>query len=154
MDYDDILNATWEDIPEPKTLPDGGWLLKGRSVAWILPKKEEDSAKVLFGYKPKSPVSVDDEALEALGADYDLEMNDLNFSILIKSAADWNKVKKHLEIAGIELDGPLFGEDGKLAFAKAFKGTEVVAQVTTQHYEQNGEAKTGQNLSKFQAVEA
>ncbi len=32
MDYDDILNRTWDEIPEPKLLPGGGWALKGGNL--------------------------------------------------------------------------------------------------------------------------
>ena|SRR6478609_8183408 len=152
MDYDDLYNVTWENIPEAVTLPDGGYLLKGANMAFIKPKEEGKGGKVLFTYKAKEPVSVDQDALDDLPQGYDLDINDLNFTIWIESASDWNKVRDHLSLHGVETAGPLF-VNGKLAAAKDFKGSEVVAQVSTSFYKNNaGETIPQNNLKQFQRV--
>lgn len=154
MNYEDLQNATWEEIPEAKLLPGGQWLLKGRNVGYMKPKKEGDSAKVLFFYKAKEPVSVNAEDLEELGADYDLDINDLTYTVYIESAADWDKVRKHVAQLGIELSGALFDDKGKLRVSKEFKDAEVVATVGQRSYENDaGETIWQNNLSGFQKVE-
>lgn len=156
MDYDDILNRTWEDVPEPELLPAGGWLLVGGNVSLIKPKEDGKSAKILFSYKAKEPVSVADDLLEELG-DYDFSINDLNYTVYIENASDWDKVRKHLALSGVEIDNKakIVNEAGKLSFAKAFRGSEVVADVGQRSYE-NSEGNTiwQNSLSKFAKVEA
>lgn len=154
MDYDDLYNATWENIPEAVNLPDGGYLVKGVSVGFIKPREEGKSGKVLFTYNAKQPVSVDEDALADLPTGYDLETNDLNYTIWISKPSDWNDVRSHLALHGVEIAGPIF-VNGKLAFAKDFRGSEAIAQVTTTFYENNaGETVPQQNLKSFQRVEA
>lgn len=154
MDYDDVLNETWDDLPVEKTLPDGGYRLKGTNVAWVKPKTEGQKAKVLFSYEAKEPLTVDADVLEEkLGDNYDLALNNLTFTIFIETAKDWQQVKKHLKVHGIEAEGPLFDDNKKLAFAKAFRGSEVVAQIGHRFFENNAGEQVEQNtLSKFQAV--
>lgn len=152
-DYDDILNRTWDDIPEPQLLPNGGWMLSGANVALVKPKEDNQALKVLFSYKAKQPTNVADDLLEELG-EYDFTINDLTFTIYVETAADWSKVKKHLAKHGVEVSGALFNEAGKLAFAKAFRGSEVIAEVGQRSYEDAAGETIWQNtLSKFQAVE-
>lgn len=154
MSYDDIFNQTWEEVPEPQLLPDGGWLLTGANVSFIASQDADKSSKVLFNYKAKSPVSVDEDQLEELG-DYDITTNDLSYPIYIENAASWTAVRKHLEKHGIELTGPLFDSNKKLSFAKAFRGSEVIAQLGARTYTNSeGESITQNSVNKFQAVEA
>lgn len=152
QDFEDLLNMTWDDIPVPQTIPDGGWMLAGANVALVKPKDDNGDLKVLFTYKAKSPVSVAQDLLDEMG-EYDITINDLNYTIYIKSAADWDKVRKHVALHGIELEGALFTADKKLAFAKAFRNAEIVAEVGTRSYE-NSEGVTvfDNSLSKFQRV--
>ena len=154
MDYDDIYNETWDELPVEKTLPDGGYRLAGANAAWVKPRDENGKAKVLFSYTAKEPLTVDPEVLEeALGDNYDLSMNNLTLTFFIEGPKDWQAVKKHLTIHGIEVTGPLFDENKKLSFAKAFRSSEVVAQVGHRFYQNNSGENVEQNtLSKFQPV--
>jgi hypothetical protein len=152
IDYDDILNRTWEDVPEPVLLPVGDWLIAGKNAALIKPTKEGQSLKVLFSYGAKSPVAVAEDLLEELG-DYDITINDLTYTIYLESAADWDKVRKHLALHGVEMTGAILDDNGKLAFNKAFRGAEVVGQVGQRSYENaDGDTIWQNSLSKFQAV--
>lgn len=152
MDYDDILNRTWEEIPTPVLLPAGGWLLVGKNAALVKPKEEGKSLKILFSYQAKEPVSVAEDLLEEL-ADYDISINDLSFTVYIETPADWAKVKRHLALAGVEMTGSILDEAGKLAFNKAFRGSEVVAEVGQRSYDDaNGDTIWQNSLSKFQKV--
>lgn len=152
MDYDDLLNQTWEDLPEPAPLPGGGYLIKGTNAAFVKAKEEGQSHKVLLTYKIKEPVTVDADQLADLGEDYDFSVNEATFTIWIESPADWQKVRDHLAIHGVELTGKLFTDNGKLAFAKDFRGAEVIAEVGVRYYQKNGENVPQNTLSKFQRV--
>lgn len=156
IDYDDLINRTWEDIPEPELLPNGGWMLEGGNVSLIKPKEKGKSSKVLFSYKAKEPVSVPDDLLEEMG-NYDFSINDLNFTIYLENASDWDKVRKHLELHGIELNKKdrLVNEAGKLSFAKDFRGSKVIGDIRDRNYENADGVTIWQNsVSKFQRVEA
>lgn len=153
MDYDDIMNRTWDDIPQPQLLPGGGWLIKGRNAGFMKAAEEGKSAKVIFFYTAKEPVTVGQDLLDEMG-DYDFAINDLSYTIYIETAADWDKVRKHLEKHGVELSGKLFNDAGKLAFSKKFAGAEVTAEIGQRSYENNdGETIWQNTLSKFQKAE-
>ena len=153
--YDDILNATWDDIPVEHVLPTGGWLLRGDNAAFIRPKEEGKKAKVLFTYKAVQPTeTVRAEDLEELPEGYDLSINNLQHQVFIESAADWDNVRKHLAKHGITLTGNLFDERGKLAFNKAFRGSEIVANLDQDNYQNDaGETIWKNKLNNFQRAE-
>lgn len=150
--YDDLLNRTWDDIPEPVLLPGGGWLLVGKNAALIKPREAGKSLKILYTYGAKQAVSVADDLLEELG-DYDITVNELNFTQYIETAADWDKVRRHLALHGVEMEGAILDEAGKLAFNKAFRGAEVVAEIGQRSYDNNdGETIWQNSVAKFQKV--
>lgn len=152
MDYDDILNATWEGMPTEVVLPAGAWVLRGENAAFVRPKEEGKKAKVLFSYKAVAPVEGVDTS--SLPDDYDISINNLTFTIFIETAKDWDQVRKHLAKHGVAVTGALFDERGKLAFNKAFRGTEVVANLEQDNYENAQHEVIWQNkLSGFQRAE-
>lgn len=152
VDYDDILNRTWDDIPEPKLLPGGGWVVVGRTAGLVKPKEEGQSLKVLFNLKAKSPINVPEEELAELEG-YDISTNDLQHTIYIESASDWDKVRKFLTVFGVEMQGKILDENGKLSFAKAFNGAEAVAEIGQRNYDnRDGETVWQNTLSKFQKI--
>lgn len=149
-DYGDILDKVWGDIPEPSTLPNGSWLLKGRNASYVAPKDDTQNGKVLFFYTPQEPTDdVDAEELAALGEDYDITENQITYTIWIEFGKDWDKVRQHLAKHGVE-DSTVSIRDS----LKAFKGTQVVAQVGTRTYtDRNGETQVENTASSFTAVE-
>lgn len=152
VDYDDILNRTWDDIPEPVLLPGGAWMVVGKTAGLVKPREEGQSLKVLFNLKAKEPVNVAQEELDELG-DYDITINDLQYTVYIESAADWDKVRKFLAVFGVEMSGSILDDKGKLAFAKAFNGAEAIAEIGQRNYEnKDGETVWQNTLSKFQKV--
>lgn len=103
-DYDDILNRSWEDIPVEKTLPSGDYLLAARNAAYMAPKEEGKSGKVVFFLTPKEPIAgeVDEDALAELGDDYDLGINEVSYTVWIESMRSWGDVRQVLAKFGIE----------------------------------------------------
>lgn len=155
MDYDDLLNRTWDDIPEDKLLPGGQWLVAGRNASLVKPKEDGQSLKVLFNLKAKEPVQVAQEELDELG-DYDVTANDLTHTIYVEKPSDWNKVFKFLDTFGVPVDrsDPILNADGKLNFSKAFGGAEAIAEIGQRIFTtKDGETGQANTLSKFQKVE-
>lgn len=155
-DYSDLLNMTWDDIPKEQVLPNGPWLLAGKNVAFVRPRKEDQSPKVLFTYKAKepSPEVNQDELEEMVGSGYDFTINDLNMTFYIESPKDWDKVRVHLEKHGLSLSGRLFDSNGKLSFARDFRGAEVVADLEQRNWEDDAHQIHWENkLTNFRPVE-
>lgn len=154
-DYDDLLNRTWEEIPQEQVLPVGDWLLKGQNAAFIKPKDESQSPKVLFSYTAQQPVEVDEDELNELSeSGYDIEITKLSFTIFINDASSWHDVKAHLEAHGLTMEGKIFDDKGKLAFNKAFRKSQVVAYLEQDHWEDKVTKKTKwrNSLSNFRPV--
>lgn len=153
-DYGDILDRTFEDLPEDKLLPGGSWLLKGRSAGYSAPREEGKNGKVLFFYIPQAPMEgVDTAELEALGPDYDVSENQIVFTIWIEFNRDWRKVENHLRVHGTYDPTKSIKEN-----FKAFRGSEVVAHLDTRTYERKApdgtkESVTENSASNFRSVE-
>lgn len=148
-DYEDILNQSWESIPVVQTLPDGSYLLKGRSAKYQPAKNEDGSPAVLFVYTPKEAMDdVSADELAKLGDNYDVGANRIFSKFFVNDGADWDKVRKHLVKHGIEATGSI--EDS----LKAFKGTEVVAFIGTRSFTNNaGETQVENQATNFTKVE-
>lgn len=146
--YDDILDRTWDEMPEAKILPDGDWLLKGRNAAFVGPKGDTN-AKVLFFYIPEQAMEdVDPEALAALGDDYELSDNQIVFTIWIESNRDWQSVRRHLEKHGVDPSLTIREQ------FKKFKGTEAVATLGFRSFQTStGDTVQENTASNFRSVE-
>lgn len=153
MDYDDIIDRAWEDVPEAVVLPDGQWLVKGGNVSLVKPKEEGKSFRILWNYTAEKPVNVDRELLTELG-DYDITTNELVYTQYVEKPSDWNKVREHLALHGVEIDpSEKIVVNGKLSFAKAFRNSEVVATLAYHSFEtQAGETVEENKMTKFSAV--
>jgi hypothetical protein len=149
--YEDILNQSWEVIPEAKLLPVGSYLLKLRNVTFLAPKQEGQNGRVLFFYVPKEPMDdVDVAEIEALGADYDIGENQVVFTKWIENNRDWQAVKQHIAKHGVEIDP-------KLSLADTFKAarnSEVIAYLDQRTFTRaDGETVTENNPTQFSPVE-
>lgn len=149
-DYADILKGSWGDVPVVSVLPDGSWLLRGQSASFQPAKDADKQSRVMFVYTPKEPMDdVDAAALTALGADYEFDANRIFFNIFVGSRADWDKVRNHLKLHGIDTPEDKSIEDS----LKEFKGTEVVAYLQSRTYQNNSGAMQEDNVaSGFAAV--
>jgi hypothetical protein len=121
-DYVDILNKSWDDIPEPKMVPVGSFRLKGVNAKYMEAKDGDKNDALLFVYAPMEPqADVDPEELEELG-DYDISQNRVFARFWLETANDWDGVRRHLAKHGIESGGRTIKET-----LAAFKGSEVIA---------------------------
>lgn len=147
--YNEIVNRSWDDIPEPQLLPQGSWLLRGRNVAIFPPKEDGAATRVAFFYEAKEPMDdVPQTELDALGADYSYAENDIVKQFFINRNKDWDNVRKHLELHGISTKGKSQPET-----FDAFKGTEVVAFLQTKTFVNGaGQQVTDNDPTSFAAV--
>lgn len=147
-DYADILNKSWDEIPEVVPVPKGSYLLKGQNATFQPAKGEDGSPSVLFVYRVKEPMDdVDTGELEALGANYDLEANRIFTRFWINDGSDWDKVRKHLAKHGVPLKGNIADS------LKEFKGAEVVAFVDQRNFTDNaGQSQTENTAANFTPV--
>ncbi len=148
--YQDILQRGMDEVPDPKTLPTGTWLLKLLGAPKFTPPKEAGkSGRINFAFQPKEPGDdVDADELEALGSNYDVEGNRIFHSIFVETSADWAAVRRLL----VKL-----GADAKDNFEDAFKavkGASIYGDLGYRTYTNNaGEVVEENTVSNFQAVE-
>lgn len=148
--YGDILNRSFDDIPESRNAPDGSWLLRGRNAAYMAGKGEDSKgSKVLFFYELKEPMTdVDEESLKALEG-YDISEIDVSATFWADKNKDWDKIRKHLELHGVNTKGVPITEA-----LKGFTGTETIGYVTTRTFTNAAGQVVEQNVaSQFAPVE-
>lgn len=148
--YSDILNRNWDSIPVPQLLPVGTWLLRGRNVALFPPKEEGQSMRVAFFYEAKEPMDdVQQSELDALGEEYSYAENDIVKQFFINRNKDWDAVRRHLALHGIDTAGKEQSET-----FKEFKNAEVLAYLGTKTFtDQGGTTKTENDPTTFAKVE-
>lgn len=142
---EEILNRSWGEIPEPKTLPGGSWLLKTRNASYV-PAKDDNNAKALFFYVPREPMNdVSESELADLGADYDYSANQVVFTIWLEGPRDWDNLRKHLEKSGVDVS-----KGTVLDSLKAAKGTEIVGYLGSRTFTNRaGEVQVENTVSNF-----
>jgi hypothetical protein len=146
--YEDILNRSWDEIPEVQALPVGSYLLRARNASYQPAKDADKSPVVLFVYQVKEPMDdVDTAELAALGDNYDIGENKIFHRMYVDDNAAWDAVRQHLAKHGIS--GGTIAES-----LKAFKGQEVIAYLSQRQYtDAAGEQKVQNNAGPFAAVE-
>lgn len=118
----DILNRTWDEMPQEQILPVGNWRVKGKNMAYVLPKEEGKNPRVVAFITPVEPMDdVDIEKLRDLGEDYDFTTNQVTWTKWIERPKDWEGVKSLLSKFGVSSEGTLKEQ------MKAFKGHEAIA---------------------------
>lgn len=148
--YTDIMKTQWNEIPEPKTLPVGSWLLGGRNASFVASKEEGQDSKFLFFYTPREPMDdVDEEQLAALGPEYDITENDVVYTIWVNRKRDFDKVRKHLAKHGIEVNPAEAIEDT----LKLFRNTQIIAYLNQRSFTNKaGEVVTENQPTSFVPV--
>lgn len=149
--YTDIMQTQWNDIPEPQVLPVGSWRLRLRNANFVVAKEEGQNSKFLFFYVPQEPMAdVDEAELAALGSEYDISENDVVHTIWVERKRDFDKVRKHLLIHGIEVNPDQSIEET----LKGARNAEVVAYLGQRSFTtRGGETVTENQPTNFVPVE-
>ena|ERR1700730_8233370 len=148
--YSEILNRSWDDIPQPKLLPEGTWLLKVRNVQFFPANDERNQPdRVAFFFEAREPMDdVDAKDLAALGEGYSYSINEIAKQFSIFRTGDWEDVRKLLSMLGIETKG----QDQAATF-KAARGAEVLGYLSQQTFTTKaGETKTLNQPTVFEPV--
>lgn len=120
--YEDILSRSWNEIPEDKLLPSGGWRLKCRGASHRKGKGEQNDS-IMFVYEAIEPMDdVDDGALADLGPDYDYKQNRIFHRFWLESSGDLNTVRRHIEKHGVDTEELSVGESLKAVRGKTIVG--------------------------------
>lgn len=155
-DFDALLNVSWDDIPDAIVLPTGDYSGELGNISLFLPREAGQAARVAIFVKLDGVVEVEDEdALAALGDDYDFGSgDDLTYQFFVRKASDWKQVAKTLSGLGIELSGAIV-ENGKInsETVQAVKGTKVVASIGVRSFEREGVMTTVNNVKRLSAIE-
>lgn len=148
--YESILDKQWDDIQKPEVLPVGSWLLQGRNAVHQPAKSADGNERILFVYSVKEPMDdVDEDALEALGADYDYTENRVFASFWLETGRDLDAVRTHLRKHGVDTEGKTIKES-----LGAFKGTQVVSYLDHKTYDNAaGETVQDNNPTSFAALD-
>lgn len=146
-DYDEILNRTWDEIPDEKVLPDGWYVLTAKNANFQKPKGD-GNAKILIFYTVADALGEDDggprqDALEALGADYDMTENEIVQTIWVSGNKDWRAAKRHLALLGVTTEGKSL-MDG----LKEVKGNPIAARLEYRTYQNKAGITVEQNDPK------
>lgn len=148
-DYSDIANLSWDEIQEPKVLPVGTYLLKGRNARFQPAKDADKSPVVLFVFAPKEAMAdVKTDELEALGNEYDITENKVFHRVYIEDGSSWAVVRNILAKMGVEVEGKI--EDT----LKKVKGQDVLGYLNQNTFTRNdGTVGVANNITEFAAVE-
>lgn len=126
--YEEILQTGWNELPDEKYLPDGSFRLKVVSGKVIPPRNENESAVAMFALEPQEAMSdVSDDALAALGEDFDLADHTLFHKIWLKKASDWHRLQSLIEKMGVDPKAYQTKEES----LKACKNAQIVGYVVT-----------------------
>lgn len=151
--YEDLLKSGWNELPDPKVLPEGSWLLKKTRGSYF--KEDEDrglSARVSFEFKPVEPMDdVDAEEIDKLGPDYDIGENRVEYTIFVERSADWKrKVLPFLAKLGVGVDP---NEDPRETVKKRGNGNTIIAYLGTRTFTtRDGEVVEQNTAKQFRAV--
>lgn len=132
--FEEILNRGFDELPEPKPLPNGKYLLKGR-FAGAFEYENKDTGDV------GARISITDEVVKPYDADTaaaaEAELGKdgwkgkaVESTFYVTNMEEERKVWDHLAKRGIEVNGKSL-EDA----LKEVRGTTIVGSVRTRNYE-------------------
>lgn len=148
--YDDILDRSWSEMPKALNLPLGTYELEGRNASFLKADTDKNlNARVLIFDKVIQPMEdVDEDAIRALGENYDFTNNEVVTTIWLEKDVDWDEVNQNLQKRGLDTDSMTLRES-----LKAVKGTRVLAYLNQGTFTtRSGEVKTENRATSFAAV--
>lgn len=149
--YSEILSRSWGDIPQPKLLPEGTYLLRVRNVSYFPANEEKNQPeRVTFFFEAKEAMDdVDQGELSALGEDYSFSINDIAKQFSLFRPNDWDGVRKLLTLLGVDCSPTKSQAE---TFSEA-KGQEVLGFVKQATFtKKSGESVTQNQPEAFAAV--
>lgn len=151
-DYDDILDRSWDEIPEAKQLPVGTYRLKAISGKYT-PGDGNLSPRVNITLITVEPVDVDADDIAELGEDYPFSENIMNHVVWLSENRDYRNFALLLGKFGVDLDG--MGIQETLRDIKNIvKNREILAYVEPDSFvAKSGEEVHGNKPTSFAPIE-
>ncbi len=148
--YEGMLKRSWGEIPKKEVLPNGTWTLKLGNISFK-PGKGDTNDCLMFVHRAVSPMEdVDEDAIAALGDDYDFGANKTFTRIWLEDATDWDKARQLLAKHGIETEEDEAIED---TFKRA-KGALIYGYLKARTYKNSvGEMVTENEVTQFSPIE-
>ena len=101
--FEDLFKMHRDEVPVPKRIPRGNYVVVCRGVSKRAPKTEDKNGLISFGYEPFEPTDdVDPNELAALGENYSIRDDRAWFDMWIKDGRDLNAVFRHVELHGVD----------------------------------------------------
>jgi hypothetical protein len=144
-DLGNIMDRSWNDMPEVLLLPVGTYKLVTRNIAYMAPKEAGQNGKVVVFFIPKEPLS--DVDTSDLPENYDITENEVTATFWIERNKDWQPVRDLLKALGVDTEG---GDSMKDTF-KAARKKEITAYVDVRSFQSRGQTVTQNVATDFQA---
>jgi hypothetical protein len=139
-----LMNRTYDDIPDEVTLPNGSYRLKVRNATVMEPREAGQSGKLMIFYIPKAALGdVDPSDLPS-----DITSAEVQHQIWLERPRDWKRAYETLAKHGVEIEGKNLKEA-----AKAARGKEVNAAVSSRSFQSNGATRVSLEAKDFSSVE-
>lgn len=142
--FEALMNRTYNDIPDEVTLPNGTYRLKARNAAVMAPRDEGQNGKFVIFFIPKEPMDdVDPDDLPD-----DITAAEVSATVWLERPRDWKKAFDILAKLGVDVEGKSLPEA-----AKAARGKEIFAAVSTRVYQSQGQSRSSLEAKDFASVE-
>lgn len=146
-DLGNILDRSWDDMPEVVLLPTGSYKLVVRNIAYMAPKEAGQNGKVVVFFIPKAALS--DVDTSDLPEGYDITENEVTATYWIERNKDWQPVRELLKALGVDTES---GTSMKDTF-KAARKKEVTGYVDVRSFNSRGQTVTQNVATDFSAGE-
>lgn len=103
--FETMFQKSRAEIPVPKTLPRGHYVLALRATFKRPPREEGKSGQLSFSFEALEPMEdVDPGELEALGENYSIKDNKISADFWLgeNNPQDWHRVWEHLAYYGVK----------------------------------------------------
>lgn len=145
-DLGNILDRSWDDMPEVLLLPTGSYKLVVRNIAYMAPKEAGQNGKVVVFFIPKEALS--DVDTSDLPEGYDLTENEATKTFWIERNKDWQQVRDLLTKLGVDTEGKTMKDSFKAARKK-----EIVGYIDVRSFQSRGETVTQNQVTDLSAQE-
>jgi hypothetical protein len=145
-DLGNILDRSWDDMPEVVLLPTGSYKLVVRNIAYMPPREAGQNGKVVAFFIPKEALS--DVDTSNLPENYDVTENEVTKTFWIERNKDWQPVRDLLKALGVDTES---GASMKDTFKEARK-KEIIGSVDVRSFQSRGETVTQNVVNDFSAA--
>lgn len=142
--FEALMNRAYDEIPDEVVLPNGTYRLKTRNAAVIPPREAGQNGKFVVFFIAKEALNDVDPA----DLPDDITSAEISATVWLERPRDWKKAFDLLAKIGVDTEGKNLVEA-----AKAAKGKEVNAAVSTRSYMSNGATRVSNEAKDFASID-